>query len=320
MKGIEADRGKTDERLIDLSNEYAAEVLGSKSYAPWLYVYSALNNNFKEGWIPDNYYGKIVVPALKGNYGAIADYNALTSRLFNSPYFPDYVYFANGLWMTPEYKVLSQSEVADLAFQNTDKVVYKIDNSGQGNGVYILNRKKFNIHNLMKLGNGVLQKFAIQHSFFQEIMPDSVACVRTTSVIDDHGDVSVRSCYLRVGRRSHTHLKPDSLIRVSVDINTGILDKHGYLANWHEIEEHPDTHFVFSGKSIPNFEKFLATTITLHKKVPFTRIIGWDLIMDKDDNIQVIEWNGSHNDIKFSEAKHGPCFANLGWEELWKKQ
>ena len=52
--------------------------------------------------------------------------------------------------------------------------------------------------------------------------------------------------------------------------------------------------------------------------VPFARSIGWDMIVDNNNEIQVMEWNGSHNDIKFSEATQGPCFSNLGWEKLWK--
>jgi hypothetical protein len=31
-----------------------------------------------------------------------------------------------------------------------------------------------------------------------------------------------------------------------------------------------------------------------------------------------MEWNGWHNDIKFSEAADGPCFADLGWQNLWR--
>jgi len=79
LKSIESEKGKTDKKLIKLSDEYASDILGWKGYAPWLYVYCAINQVFKEGWIPDNYYGRIVVPKLKGNYGIIADYNALTS-------------------------------------------------------------------------------------------------------------------------------------------------------------------------------------------------------------------------------------------------
>ena len=57
----------------------------------------------------------------------------------------------------------------------------------------------------------------------------------------------------------------------------------------------------------------------LHRSIPFVRSIGWDLIIDINDTVKVMEWNGYHNDIKFSEATQGPCFSDLGWEKLWKE-
>lgn len=316
LKSIESVKGKTDKKLIKLSDDYATDILGWKGYAPWLYVYSAMNNYFKEGWIPDNYYGKIVIPRLKGNYGTIAEYNALTSRLFNSSHFPDYVYYTNGIWISPEYQILSEKEVVEIAFNKNEKVVYKIDNSLQGKGVYFLEKNIFNIDKLKSLGNGVLQKYINQHSFFQDINPNSVATLRITSIIDDIGKVSVRACYLRVARISDTHVKSASHIRIPVDILTGVLDKYGYTTNWLQIDKHPDTDFRFENKQIPDFNKMVEVIMNLHKMVPFTRTVGWDVILDVNNNVQVMEWNGSHNDIKFSEATQGPCFSDLGWENL----
>lgn len=110
-----------------------------------------------------------------------------------------------------------------------------------------------------------------------------------------------------------------SHIRIPVSISNGYLDKFGYTTNWLQIEKHPDTDFIFENQKIPHFNKFLEAAINLHKMVPFTRTIGWDMILDINNNVKVMEWNGSHNDIKFSEATQGPCFHDLGLHELWKK-
>jgi hypothetical protein len=319
LKSIESEKGKTDKKIIKLSDDYATEVLGWKGYAPWLYVYAALNQKFIEGWIPDNYYGRVVVPKLKGDYGTISEYNSLTSRLLNSPLFPDCFYRANGLWISPDYQVLSEKQVEEIANNENKKLVYKIDNSLQGRGVHFFEKGNFKIEKLKSLGNGVLQRFINQHPFFNEIVPNSVATVRITSYINEKGIVEVRACYLRVGRSSDTHVKSASHIRIPVNISTGALDKYGYTTNWLQIEKHPDTDFSFEFKQIPYFEKFIEATKDLHKKVPFTRSIGWDMTMDDQNNVQVMEWNGTHNDIKFSEATQGPCYADLGWSELWKK-
>ena len=61
LKGVESQKSKTDSSLIKMSDEYAMDVFGWKGFSPWFYVYSAMSGTFKEGWIPDNYYGKIIV-------------------------------------------------------------------------------------------------------------------------------------------------------------------------------------------------------------------------------------------------------------------
>lgn len=319
LNSIELVKGKTNPKLIKLSNEYASDILGWRGFAPWLYVYSAINQTFKEGWIPDNYYGKIVVPKLTGSYEIVSDNKSLVSILFKSSFFPDSLYFTNGIWMSTEYQVLSDKEAQELAFKESEKFVYKIDNSLQGNGVVVIKKNNLNIQKLKSLGNGVLQRYINQHPFFDDIMPNSVATLRITSVINDEGIASVRACYLRVARNSDTHVKSASHLRIPVNISTGVLNKYAYTTNWIQIEKHLDTNFLFENKQIPNYDECIEAALSLHKMVPFVRNIGWDMVIDDTNNVQIMEWNGGHNDIKFSEAMQGPCFSDLGWEKLWKK-
>lgn len=48
-------------RIVD---EYSSDVFGSRKYAPWLYVYTLVRGKFVEGWIPDNFFGRSVVPVV----------------------------------------------------------------------------------------------------------------------------------------------------------------------------------------------------------------------------------------------------------------
>jgi hypothetical protein len=67
---------------------------------------------------------------------------------------------------------------------------------------------------------------------------------------------------------------------------------------------------------IPAFRDCVDTVLQLHGKIPFARCIGWDIAVDESGQVQVMEWNGEHNDVKFSEATQGPCFLDLNWELL----
>jgi hypothetical protein len=75
---------------------------------------------------------------------------------------------------------------------------------------------------------------------------------------------------------------------------------------------------LYAGKKIPNFQNCVSTVLELHQQLPYVRCIGWDLIVDEQEQINLMEWNGLDNDIKVSEATQGPCFSDMGWEHLWK--
>ena len=319
LNSLESAHGKTDPQLIKLSDEYASEVLGWRGYAPWLYVYSAVAGRFKEGWIPENYYGKVVLPAVKGDYGKVSDLKPLTKKLFNSSVFPDSAYYVNGLFFSDKYEVLRDDEVPAVLFKSSPVIVFKVDNSLQGKGVSVFKKDSFDPQQVRLLGNGVFQHYIEQHEFFDGLMPTSVATLRVTTVLDDKGVYTVRACYLRIGRSADAHVKSASHVRVPVDLQSGALDAQGYLPTWLTIDRHPDTHVAFAKKIIPCFGSCLSTVLELHKLMPYARCIGWDLIVDKQQSIKVMEWNGNHNDIKFSEATQGPCFSDLGWEKIWRK-
>jgi hypothetical protein len=51
--------GRRSLALFKQCDEYAKDVLGSIKYSPWLKAYAVFSGTFKEGWIPDNYYGKV---------------------------------------------------------------------------------------------------------------------------------------------------------------------------------------------------------------------------------------------------------------------
>jgi len=319
LKGLEKVKGKTNKNLIKLSDEYVKEVLGWEGFAPWLHVYCAVNNRFIEGWIPDNYFAKVVLPAIDGGYGKISDLKPLSKHLFRSEVFPDIAYFVNGLFLSGDYSIINENELTELLFNNRDIIVFKIDNSMQGRGVFLFDRSSFDLKRIKILGNGVFQFFIEQHPFFSELMPTSVATIRITTYFKQNGVISVRACFLRIGRSEEQSIRWSSNLMIPVDLKTGELNSQGYFLSLLATDSHPDTHVVFAKRTIPFFSKCVSTALALHKQMPYDRCIGWDMIVDKCNNVKVMEWNGYHTDIKVHEAIQGPCFSDLGWENLWKR-
>ena len=319
LKSIESEKGKTNPHFSKLSLEYAQDVFGNKWFAPWLNVYAALSGQFKEGWIPENYYAAIVIPYIQGLYGNISNAKPLSKTLLKTSCLPDLAYFVNGLFFTSAWEVLVPDAVENYVFNNNKKIVYKQDNSNKGLGVYIFSKDMFDMDTIRKMGNGVFQRYIKQHRFFEEIMPGAVATLRITSVIEDNGKASCRGAYLRIGRKEDTHVRSGSAIKIPVDLKSGTLSEKGYMVNWQTTSCHPDTGILFEGKIIPKFDDCIAYVEKTHQQIPFCRLVGWDIIVNDNEEVEQIEWNGSFNDIIFSEATQGPCFSNMGWEKIWKR-
>jgi hypothetical protein len=316
LKSIESYKGKTNNRDLKLCDDYAADILGHKQFALWLYVYSAVSEGFKEGWIPDNYYGSVVVPKLKGDYGKVSRLKSLNSAIFSNNSFPDILSYSNGVFFDAEYRVLRPDSIKDKLFTDQDRVVFKLNNSSQGKGIFFFDRESFDPSKIYKVGNGLFQSFINQHEVFQEFTKESVATLRMTTVVEDDGTISLRACYLRFGSGTDTHVQSASHIRIPIDLKSGTFNNVGFNTDWLEIDRHPTSKVRFQGKFIPAYDDCLKLVTNLHKRVPYTRCVGWDVTVDDKQCVRILEWNAAHNDIKFSEATQGPCFSDLHWERL----
>lgn len=319
LKLIESERGKLSNKNYKLCNEYALDIFKNKKYTPWLHTYCAWNNEFKEGWIPDNYYCEYIVIDLKGDYGKICDRGALISNIIEDDNSSNLGFFINHLLLDINNEIYDASSFKELIFKNTDKVVFKIENSLKGKGVFFFTKETFDFEKIKKLGNGIFQKFIIQNEFFHQFNSSAVGTIRLTSVSKDNGEIEVRAGYYRFGRTNDTHVKSSTQMRIPFDINSGEFYHLAFHPNSRSTKHLPDSAIEFSGLKIPFLSKCISKVKAFHAKIPYIRCIGWDLIIDDQNEVKIIELNGGHNAITFSEIIYGPCFTGLNWEGLQHK-
>ena len=320
LRAVESQRGPTCRTALRHADEYAREVLGSARYAPWLHVYTAVSGRFREGWIPDNYYGLVVDPRKSGEAARVALIKSFTNRILDTEALPDLAYVIDGVYYGRNYRPIAQDELVELLFARDERTVFKADNSYQGRSVTFMTREDFPTEGRTRLPDGVFQSPIHQHDFFAAMSPRSTATLRITTARELDGSVSVKAAYLRLGRASDDIVTCRSHVRVAVDVANGTLSDTGYLHDWRRTDTHPDTGFRFAGQAIPGFRDAAQLCKTLHESCPHMLCLGWDLCIDQDDKPQIMEWNARYNDIKFSEATTGPCFRGLGWEQLWKRE
>jgi hypothetical protein len=296
--------------------EYSKEVFGSQKFAPWLEVYSAHRGKFIEGWIPENYFMKILVPSWT-RYNNI-DAKTIARRILGTEYIPDLAYHINGFWIDREHRHLQTSELRDRLFADTDAIFVKVDGSARGEGVCKITRAEFDPEQLSRLGNFVVQSAIEQHPFFDQFTPDSVATLRITTVKPPGGSARNKASILRFGLNGAAFLTA-AAIRVPIVDDQGTLSARAVDASWVSHTEHPDSHAAFSGKRMPGFQRAVALCEMLHDESPFTSLVGWDVAIDPNAAPVLMEWNQGIAGIALSEASLGPCFKNLGWEEVWRK-
>lgn len=318
LKGVESQQGETDGAIIDRCNEYAQDVLGSRRFAPWLHVYAAVSGGFREGWIPDNYYGLVVYPSKNPVAAKITILKTFTNRVLGTDALPDLGYAIDGVYYSRDYRPVPLPELVDSMFEQHDRVYFKADDSNQGRSIVIMTRKDFLDGARARLPDGVFQAPIRQHGFFEALSPQATATVRITTARGPDGSIDVKAAYLRVGRTRDDIVRSASAVKVPLDRDTGALGGFGYLPDWRRVDAHPDTGFGFAGTSVPHFAEATALCKSLHEGCPYMPCVGWDVCPEQDGQVKLMEWNAYHNDIKFSEATTGPCFGGLGWENLWR--
>jgi hypothetical protein len=302
--------------LRTLADDYAHEVLGGREYAPWLYVYAAVSGTFKEGWIPDNYFGKFIVPRVNSGLGPMTEVKSFTGVALRTDRLPDIAYYLNGILYGKTLEPIRIDDLRNAIGEKYEHLFAKKDGSSRGKGVAKLETKQITKEVLDSIGNCVIQYPIEQNAFFEEIVSGSLATVRITTVRNGSGRIEARAAYLRLGRRDTAWVQSDNSIRIAIVDKAGRLDALGYTQDWRSWQSHPDTNVNFQRKCVPCFKEAQEACVSLHASVPHMTIIGWDVAIDRSDQIKIIEWNGQHCDIKFSEATTGPCFADLGWERL----
>lgn len=299
--------------------EYAGDTFGSKSFAAWLKVYAAFRGEFLEGWIPMDYWCRIVCSSLNGSLQPIGRVKTLTQKFLHTSALPDLAYHVNGSW------VLSDGEPSDaLGISQTLLVQYpvvflKSDHSSQGKDIRKVAREDFLSIDFKALGDFVLQAPIIQHPFFEQISPGSVASLRITTLKLSTAPAEALQSGLRLGLRGATHVYLPNCVVLPVWIGDGKLYDCGFLGAWERVFSHPDTEVAFSGLQIPKFQEMKNFCAQLHDRNPHFGMIAWDVVLDADEQVKLMEWNTVTPSFEMSEAATGPHFKGLGLEDLWKK-
>ncbi len=307
-------------QLEQVIETYAKDVLGSASFATWLKVFTVCRGEFLEGWMPLDYWARIVCPTLNGPLQPLGRVKTLTQNFLNTDALPDMVKFVNGSWLLNSGQQTDQVEAKKILFDKNEYVFLKRDHSSRGEGVIRLTAAEFSRLNLSKLGNFVIQAAISPHDFFKTISPACVPSLRITSYKAPGQKAVVRQSGLRLGLEGSPFIQRDHCLRISIRVKDGVTHDYGFDHNWMLLENHTETGIKLSGLQIPEYSEIKRFCEKLHDQNPHFGLIAWDMMLDENDEIKVLEWNTVTPPYNMDEASIGPHFKGLGLENLWRNK
>lgn len=308
--------GPLPAKLERRAREDAVERLGAARHALWLKVYAAVQGGYRDGWLPDSYYLETVMPRINGTAHHLGRVRATNPLFFDSPALADLLYVLNGRLLAADHRALTPAEALDLLRGSGPEVVFKADHSGFGRGVRTLTTAEMTPDQLLALGNGVVQPRITGHPALARLGGEALATLRIGTVLPETGAPEVRTCYLKLGRPGQAHVIARDQVRVAVDWRSGALEAEGYLSTWQRCSRAPGAELGFDGVTLPGMKQAVQTVLDLHAKAPLARYICWDLAIDAEETVRLLEWEGGV--VSFAEAVQGPCFLGLGWDSLHK--
>lgn len=142
---------------------------------------------------------------------------------------------------------------------------------------------------IKKSGNNfIAQESLKQHEDISRLNPTSINTCRVTTIYIN-GKISC-SVALKVGKKDSFKDNWNSSYFIGVDPN-GQLKSFGYDFYLNKVQQ-TDNGITFGGLQLPCFEKMINAVQEWHQQyLPQCGIVGWDVFVDNNDNITVIEVN-----------------------------
>lgn len=155
------------------------------------------------------------------------------------------------------------------------------------------------LYQTLKEKGCLTEQLVKQHPEFAKFNSSSVNTLRIVTLICADGIPKVMAAVLRIGRYGKT---ADNFhhygIAATIDIETGIVNAPGIDREFKRYIVHPDSGEQIIGFNIPFWNRAIEFVKQAALVVPEVRYVGWDVAIDSEGNIQLIEGNyGADPDV-----------------------
>lgn len=223
---------------------------------------------------------------------------ALENKALCDIYFPEikfpkvYVRCLNGHFYDESMNMLSKEKAIESLNSYNNIIIKPSLGSNQGKGVLkvSITDKHTDLNNLLsQYGRDfIIQEVIPQAPEISRLNPTSLNCFRvTTMLLNGHIGYSTM---LKVGKAGSFKDNWNSAYCINV-LPNGELDQFGYDYNFKRVE-HTDNGINFKGLIMPKYNEMISELLRLHSKYfPNCGVIGWDVTIDTNYEVRVIETN-----------------------------
>lgn len=319
---------KVQKRQIDF---YFKKNYGKKISYIWHRHYTAFTGNFDYRYMPEVLYIPLLENVISKKYyqKAMEDKNNLffltqKTDLIRTP--KTFLSRINGIYRDGNLRLISFIEAFE-ALKNIGQCFIKPSiGSNSGHGCALLNLvdgvdliSKNSIESILsKYGQDyVIQEKIVSNNIIGIFNPSSVNSFRVITYILKDGTIKNTPTTFRMGRRnSFLDNAHAGGIFVSVD-DEGNLGTIAFTEFNERFYEHPDSHIKFAGYKIKQFPYILVAAKKMHSLIPQIRIVNWDITIDKEGDLILLEANMRGGSVWLPQMSSGKgLFGDDIWELL----
>lgn len=159
----------------------------------------------------------------------------------------------------------------------------------------------------------IIQSKLEQHPDLAKLNPSSVNTIRVLSYRREN-EVIILYAVIRIGRMGKSvDNETAGGIKADIDLMTGRIKGLAFGNSTEKDMPQTDSGIVLDKYLIPSFPQVLEFVKDLHQRLPFFKLVGWDVSVDTNGNPVMIEWNRS---AELSQVAHGPAFGEYTEEIL----
>lgn len=286
----------------------------------WHRFYSFCNGQFSVEYIPENLFYLEIEPALNRHpfTETLADKNLLETIFQNVKQPESLIKNINGYYYGLG-KLITENEAIKICETNQKMIIKPTLDTGGGKNVILFeysngttDHNNFEIKKLFSLykKDFIVQKVVVQHSRMALLNVSSLNTFRIMSFLNEN-KVKILSVVVRMGKEG---VVTDNSTTGGLSCGVrqdGSLKDAGFQNLTGNSFETTDMGLQFKEIQLPFMDKIDMAVNTLHKKVPYFRLISWDMAIDIKGEVVLIEYNVQGQDINLHQLNNGPVLHPL---------